>query len=448
MIQKVLTFSILLIIYFVWYIILLIKKKSKNHLFLSFVISCIPFQMSIPVFIPDYQTGSGTGTFTSKIFLMIPLVSSIILLLTKRNKNLHYIYKNEQWILWIFLLILISLINPYNHAIWATLAFALLFISYIIFFKLIYNSLNPIEVLNGIFTSFLFLCVLQFILAILFPLLNISFVTTIFQTGGEDWATRNGTRLGAIGVFVTPANLGLFTTIASGFFLATFLDSFKKRNSLILLIINSITIFLTYSRTSYITLVFILFTIFYIHKNPKKPLFSLKSLFLGIAPAILFLYWLVFFSPLSGTFLKTNADEMFQARLDHWLIGLEIFKSSPIIGVGINTHLEYINQTASLYKQIHNEFLTTNPIHSTHLIVLAETGIIGFLLWIIFLRFSVVQAKFNIANNNNVILSLTQIAIVVTYIIYGFTDWAPLSQSIFPMFLLFTFFSNKYSIKI
>jgi O-antigen ligase len=445
MIQKAFIFILLLLVYFIWY---LIENKDRRYLLFSFVITCIPFQMSIPAFVPLYLTADGTGTFTSKIFLTIPLIASIVLLLTRKNKSILHYYLNERWIYGILLLVLISLFNPYNFAIWSTIAFMVLFLSYILFFKLISNHLEPAEIVRGVFSSFMFLCALQFILALLYPLLGVSFVTTIFQAGGQEWATREGTRAGAIGVFVTPANLGLFTTIASGFFFATYLSNYKKFISLILLLANAVTILLTFSRTSYITLVFVLFLMYFIYRNSKKPLFSFKSIILGIAPAILVVYWLVFYSPLSGVFLKTDADEMYQARVDHWLIGLEIFKMSPIVGVGINTHVEFINHVVSLYKQIHNKFLSTNPIHNTHIIILTETGIIGFILWLVFILSSIAKAKKNLALNNNVVFSLSQIGLLITYIIYGFTDWAPLSLSIFPVFLLFTFFSNKYSVRL
>lgn len=446
MLQKGLIFSALLIVYVIWYVRLLVQKKDYSHLFFSFVITCIPFQMSIPLFVPQYQTLVGTGSFTSKIFLMIPLIATVILLTKQKNRNLYQLYKNENWIFWILGLVVISVLNPFNFAKWGTIAFAVTFLSYIIYFRLIYNSLNPIQVLKGIFASFLFLCVLQFILSLMYPLMGMSFVTSIFQAGGEGWATRNGTRAGAIGVFVTPANLGLFTVLASGFFYATYLSGFNKRMSLALVIINSITIVLTYSRTSYITLVVILFTLFYIFKNAKKPLFSFKSLFLGFIPALIAICWLVFLSPFSETFLKTNADEMAQARFDHWVMGFDIFKASPVIGVGINSHLEYVTRTISLNKEIHNDFLTTNPIHNTHLIILVETGIVGLLLWVVFLVSLFNKAKWNIGQEINTALSLTQIALIMTYVIYGFTDWAPLSHSTFPIFLLFTYFNNKYSV--
>ncbi|QEM02515.1 O-antigen ligase family protein [Mucilaginibacter rubeus] len=445
MLLKILTFFVLTAIYFIWYVVNLIQKKDSSHLLFSFIVTCIPFQMSFPVYVPAYLSVDGIGSFTGKIFLMLPLIASLALLVMQKNRNLLSRYRNERWLTWILLLIAISLANPFNVARWGTVAFAVTVISYILFFRLIYNKLNPLQILNGIFASFLFLCVLNFCLAVLYPVLGITFVTTIFQAGGDIWATRNGTRAGAIGIFVTPANLGLFSVIASGFFFASYLNGIKKRLSIIVLILTGMTIILTYSRTSYITFVVILITLLYLSKNAGKPLLSLKSFFLGVLPAAVVLYWLVFLSPFSATFLKTDADDMYQARLDHWTMGMDIFRRSPLIGVGINSHLEFVNRSPEMSKVIHNDFLTSNPIHNTHLIILAETGILGFSLWVIFILTTINRAKVNIAQNVNTILALSEIALIIIYIIYGFTDWAPVSHSTFPIFLLFTYFFYKYS---
>jgi O-antigen ligase len=446
MLLKILIFFVLVVIYLSWYLIRLVKKKDTSHLIFSFIVTCIPFQMSFPIYTPSYMATNGTGSFTAKIFLMLPLIASMVMLVLKKNKHVFYLYKNERWILYLVALVAISFVNPFNVARWGTFAFGLTLFSFIFYFRLVYNSLQPIQILNGIWMSLVLLCLLNFCLAILYPLLGFQFVTTIFQTGGDVWATRNGTRAGAIGIFVAPANLGLFSVIASGFFYSSYLSGFKRGLSLIVLVLAAATIVLTYSRTSYITLIIVLFALYYIFKNADRPLLSLKSFFLGILPALMVLYWLVFLSPFSATFLKTDADDMYQARLDHWTMGIDIFKRSPVIGVGINSHLEFVNRSPGLIKTIHNDFLTSNPIHNTHIIILAETGLIGFILWVIFIITTLKKAKTNIAQNVNTVLSLTQIGLLITYIIYGFTDWAPLSHSTFPVFLLFTYFFGKYSL--
>jgi hypothetical protein len=60
-------------------------------------------------------------------------------------------------------------------------------------------------------------------------------------------------------------------------------------------------------------------------------------------------------------------------RLECWLVATELFRESPLIGVGIDMFVEY-------------HFLTA---HNSYLLAAAETGIVGFFLWSIMLLLSV-----------------------------------------------------------
>ena len=55
-----------------------------------------------------------------------------------------------------------------------------------------------------------------------------------------------------------------------------------------------------------------------------------------------------------------------RARLDHWSAGMDMFKQSPVVGVGRG------NFTDHHYRTAHNSFI----------LVLAETGAVGAILWI------------------------------------------------------------------
>lgn len=443
--KKVIVFAFIVLFYLVYFIILIINKKSKKHFLLSFVLTCVPFQIAVPLFTPAYETIA--GSFTAKMFFTIPAFAVLIMWWSGKRGNVVYLSREEKWVSYVLLLLLVSLVNPHNHAVWSTVAFAWFFITCIVFARLMANNLTPAEIIRGFYESFVFLCLLQAVLATCFPLLGITQVTDLFQVGGEEWSTRNGSRPGAVGVFVHPGNLALFAMMASSFFLACYLTGYRKKISLAILLVNVFTVVLTYSRTAYLTVILVQFAVYYLAHNARRPLISWKSLLLGVIPVASVLYWLVFASPLSENFLASNADEMAQARLDHWLIGLTIFRASPLIGVGLNTHLEFIANSPGLAKIIHNEFLTTNPIHSIHIIVLAEMGLLGAILWVFFLVNSIHQAKKNIALNNNTIFSLTQIGVITSFGLYGITDWSPFSYSIFPFFLFITFFFNKYNHK-
>jgi O-antigen ligase len=280
------------------------------------------------------------------------------------------------------------------------------------------------------------LCIAQFFLAICFPLLGIVEVTTIFHKSAAESATRMGTRVGAVGVFVHPGNVALFTTIVSTFFLGCYLTNYKKKLSLIVLLLNVITLFLTYSRTAYLVFLIDMALVYYISTNARKPIFTIRNIIKFILPLSLALIYMVFFSPLSDTFLESDANEMFDARMMHWFMGFQIFNTSPLIGVGINAHLEYMFTNFNLFGgKVIDDFFWENPIHNIHLIVLVETGLIGFVFWIIFIFSNISKSKEDIARKKNIILSATQIGTLIAIVLYGITGWAPFSSSIFTFFI-------------
>jgi len=239
---------------------------------------------------------------------------------------------------------------------------------------------------TGIYDGLFVLCALQFPLAVCFPFLGIKSVTVPFQDTGEEGATRNGQRDGAIGIFDHPGALSLFILIASAFFLSCYLNKYHKKSSMLMLVLNTLTLILTYSRTSYLVYVFDLAALyFFIFKNASKPIFSLLNVIRFVLPVTLIIYWVIFYSPLSSNFLDSNIDAMTDARLTFYAIAYEAFQMSPLIGVGINTHRDFLLAHSNLIKALsYDPFFFNNPIHNIHLIVLVETGILGFACWIIF----------------------------------------------------------------
>lgn len=70
---------------------------------------------------------------------------------------------------------------------------------------------------------------------------------------------------------------------------------------------------------------------------------------------------------------EINADESSAAgRVDAWYSGLEMFFSNPLLGVGPGNFTE------------HNELAA----HNSLVLVLAETGILGYVLWVAFVGYS------------------------------------------------------------
>ena len=280
--QKIVIFGLLVAWYLSRYTYLRLRGQPTRHLLLSFVLTTIPFQIAVPLLTPAYQTMA--GTFSAKLFLTIPAAAVLYGLLRAPRSRVFYVSRHERWVSAVAVLLLISGCNPHNYAPWATVALAGLFVACILFARLVARQLTPPEILAGFYESFVFLCGLQAVLAVCFPLLGLKVVTQLFQVGGEEWSTRHGSRPGAVGVFVHPGNLALFTMLASCFFQACYLTGLHRKRSLTLLLLNAATIILTYSRTSYLTVVLAQVAIYYLYRNAHRPLLSLQAVLWGGCP--------------------------------------------------------------------------------------------------------------------------------------------------------------------
>jgi O-antigen ligase len=271
-------------------------------------------------------------------------------------------------------------------------------------------------------------------------------VTTLFHKFGIEGATRFGTRVGAIGTFVHPGNLGLFLIFASCFFFVAYLKNYKKSVFKYMLMISTFTLFLTYSRTSYLALVLSLFLVYLVNKNAHRRILTISNTFKYLLPLVIFLTWLIFMSPLSEDFLKSDSGNQIDNRLVHYFMAYNALSESPLFGIGFNTHVDLFMNKLSLSNSITlDNFFLSNPIHNIHLIILVETGVFGFILWLVFLAISFKKSKEQIKKKENEFINLGFIGVLFGFIFYGLTGWAPLSQGILPFFLLFTFFTYRFN---
>lgn len=421
---------------------MLSDNKRPHFLLVSFFLIATAFQYSF-VIIQGDKTFNGGGTLGPDIRITVALILTVLISpFIKIRKNVD---NKSYWVKTVGFFILIALLNPFNHSFIPTLAFIIFFLTHIILFELFYSFLNKDELIKAIFDAFFMLCMMQFPLAVCFPFLGMKSVTLPFQDAAERLATRDGQRDGAVGIFIHPGYLALFMVMTSAFFLACYLSRYKRNTSLFILIINTLTLILTYSRTAYLVHVFDLFAVYFIFKNAKSKLFSIVNLFRFVLPISIIITWVIFFSPLSDNFLNSNVDSMAESRLIFYYMAFEIFKFSPFIGVGLNTHRDFLISHGYIIRSLTKDpFYFNNPIHNVHLIVLVENGIIGFICWLVFLFRSFFRAKNDVADNKNIILSLTLIGVIIGYAAYGMTGWAPFSATMLPFLLFFAFFTIRY----
>ena len=145
------------------------------------------------------------------------------------------------------------------------------------------------------------------------------------------------------------------------------------------------TIFLAASRSTAISLVILFTGIIFIVISTSKSMLTRYVILLMIA---LFLPATVYILNNTGvgvrlvdayysTIYAPSQEAMFDNRLWQYIHGLDLFKENPILGIGLNN---FIN-TGRIHIVAHSEYI----------VQLAECGLIGFFLWLIFYKTIVVR---------------------------------------------------------
>jgi len=172
--------------------------------------------------------------------------------------------------------------------------------------------------------------------------------------------------------FGDPGFTGIIYVLGLTILLNKFKKNFKNIGYIILL---TIPLLLTYSRGSYLALLFALFTLSIIKKNYKIVVISLLALLISL-----------FLLPRpGGEGVKLERLYSISARADNWQQGIAIFQQSPIFGIGFNT-LRYQKQKLGFTGEDSQTSHSASGLDSSLLLVLATTGILGFTAYLYLLK--------------------------------------------------------------
>jgi len=161
------------------------------------------------------------------------------------------------------------------------------------------------------------------------------------------------------------------------------------------LAISSIALLVTLSRTTILLLAIMVFLkIVFIY---KKRLHQRKFLLSLFTVMIVILYF-VFLSPFSLRFLGSSLGDISVTQRESLAnAAFAMFLKNPLFGVGVNNFLVnlpiFISQQTTVLIQ---------PVHNIYLLILAETGITGFLLSLAV----IILAYKNIYNKKNLLISI------------------------------------------
>lgn len=213
--------------------------------------------------------------------------------------------------------------------------------------------------------------------------------------------------------FFDPNYAGLFIAFEI-LLLFMSISIYPKMSKIILgmIVISYIALFLTFSRSSIVTIGVSM--IFYLLLSGKKKLVGFFLCILLLSFGLLFLYSKNF----SGEGVKILRTASIQMRLSSYQEGLKVFSENPILGVGFNSYKYARNNYTELTR---NEAVSnaSNAPSNSFIFILATTGIVGFLCFglFIFLLLKVLFLKYKESNDKRIYSGA--IAIILALLVNG-----------------------------
>jgi O-antigen ligase len=171
-----------------------------------------------------------------------------------------------------------------------------------------------------------------------------------------------------VGTFLDPTFLGLIIVFGLMLSITRFIDKRGWKNGLVTIFLL-VSLAFTYSRASYLAFVAGILMVIYLNKKFKKLLFLVAG-FIVIALLL----------PTA----KNHSIELFRtfsaiARIENYQTTLQIFSKSPVFGIGYN------NMCLAYQKYIGFQDFSSHSCSgsdSSLLMVLATTGVIGFMIFL------------------------------------------------------------------
>lgn len=421
------------------------------EIFISFFIftNCLSFGLPLIELNSLYVDGALGTKFRLEVFMIITPIFFVVM---ARRAQWKFIAIPWYVIFGIVFFCALNLLNPNNMAVGSTAIAMAEILCYLIFLYIICSCVPAEVIMRGLYEGFVYTTILQALLAICYPIMGINQVVELFREGVSIRALE---RPGAPGTFSHPNVLGGYMAYIFTFFAACFLTGYRKRKSLFYTLASFFVLIFTFSRSAWLAAIcaFVVMILLYITRNGV--LFSIKNIFTRILPLLIVITGIFFLTPLKDSIIGSNMDEMMVARIMHYYCGYETISEHPIIGVGLNAHLEYVRthidpRIFAFFDQLAwnpEEFLFTNPIHNIHLIFLAELGLVGFLPILYFIIYKFRKIKGILRDNTSVeyrSLELFCIGLLCCLLIHGMSDWAPLNLPLRNIWI-FAFFTAAFA---
>lgn len=397
----------------------LFSKKSLNY-FLSFAfVLFLPTQLGKHFFFNFSYVNGVKIDYLSPTLYLTDIIFIILFVLNYKYFSSLFIKKNRNvWIVCGFLIINIIFAKYQFLSLYQALKIIELVFIFVFFTKL--------RDWQFVIKSFFLISCVELILAI-FQFINKSSIQNIFYFLGERsffLSTPGIAKIYFFGheflrtyaTFSHPNSMGGFYLLTYFFFLTSNIFEDKKLR-INLLVISSILLFLSFSKTVITT--YVLLNLFYIIKNTNKTR----------------LFWIVRMIPIvivGGFLMGMKTDPLsLEKRLAVYQNSISIITNNLLLGVGLNHYLIYQANYPIKYS-----YFFLQPVHNIVLLLASETGIV-FTIYLIYLLFKKNKERFF----NNVCFLICFLVVLFTGTIDHY--WMTLQQNWLLLGVIFGILNNK-----
>ena len=298
----------------------------------------------------------------------------------------------------IFVYILIGVIFSQYKLISTTYALEMLLCLYS--YCLFFSSLNTLDFEKTKKILYI-LCLIVFLIGII-QYFNSDFAIPNKWVDAEEYNLNKR----IYSTFYNPNIFGFFINVA--IIIACEKFNFKKLNlEWVIFMLGVLCSYLTFSRTSWISLIVALsFAGIYDRKYFKFAIFFAISVFsmdflMGVGRA---------------NISKAAKDSSFMYRLEIWKACIKIIRDNYLTGIGFGTLFKHITDYSNVVKS------NVEHCHNLYLQVITETGVVGFSIFSVLL-FNLAKKMFNkIKQGKNKKMWITAFSILIMTLIHGTVD--------------------------
>lgn len=451
--------AVLMIALFIWLSkesIRLSYAKFTELLVAFYVFSCCFVRFNIPVYTLPYEHQYGSLGMSVRIE-MYHIMIFVLLWVISQRKNITFTPIKPMPIIVLAFYLIYTILNPFNVVKSSSFVAINYVLTYLVFLYLLTTCCSIETIIKGVYRGFAATLVLHLLLLLAYTVSGSSFVVTLFNS---DAVRRRGASPATFG---HPNALGAYASFYMMFFSACVLTKFRMKPSCIYAVLSVIVVYMSASRSALLACAFAVVVLVVMYVFRRYSLFNIKILFKGVLPVGVILLLLYNFTPLANLFGSTSdADDMVLARYMHYYCAYEIFNDHPLVGVGLNSHLKYLQDNSALVDietmfegsdiWLPEDFMFHNPIHNIWLIFLTEFGIIGVIPILSFVIYTFVSFKKKIRDSVSLyynIAVITGLGILSCMIVHGNSDWALYTPAMLNISIMFFFLAatSKYALE-